>query len=93
MVLETLCQDCQKLLKSQTDLKESEKKILKFIHHFQNTHLKSPSYTEIQLGSGIKSSSNCQRYLKNLKLKLYIDFTPGLARDIKILRTEGWLNG
>ena len=92
MVLETLCQDCQKLLKSQTDLKESEKKILKFIHHYQNTHLKSPSYTEIQLGLDMKSDSNLSRYLADLKLKLYIDFTPGLARDIKILRTEGWLD-
>ena len=93
MVLEILCQDCQKLLKSQTDLKESEKKILKFIHHFQNTHLKSPSYTEIQLGLDMKSDSNLSRYLADLKRKLYIDFTPGSARDIKILRKEGWLNG
>jgi hypothetical protein len=30
--------------------------------------------------------------LQGLKKKLYIDFTPALARDIKILRTEGWLN-
>jgi hypothetical protein len=31
--------------------------------------------------------------LRDLKRNLYIDFTPGLARDIKILRKEGWLDG
>jgi len=92
MVLEILCQNCQELLKSQKDLKDLEKKILRFIHHYQTTHLKSPSYTEIQLGLEIKSNNNLQRYLKDLKRNLYIDFTPGLARDIKILRKEGWLN-
>jgi len=92
MVLEILCQNCQELLKSQRDLKDSEKKILRFINHYQKTKKFSPSYSEIQLGLGIKSDSNLSRYLVNLKRKLYIDFTPGLARDIKILRKEGWLN-
>jgi len=93
MVLEILCQNCQELLKSQRGLKDSEKKILRFINHYQITKKLSPSYIEIQHSCDIKSSNNLQRYLRDLKRNLYIDFTPGLARDIKILRKEGWLDG
>ena len=92
MVLESLCQNCQELLKSQRGLKDLEKKILRFINHYQTTKKLSPSYLEIQHFCDIKSISNLHRYLQGLKKKLYIDFTPALARDIKILRTEGWLD-
>tara|TARA_R100001510_G_scaffold14047_1_gene11208 strand:- start:272 stop:553 length:282 start_codon:yes stop_codon:yes gene_type:complete len=92
MVLEILCQNCRESLGSRIQLKKLEKKILNFIHHYQIKEKLSPSYTEIQHSCDIKSSSNLQRYLKDLKRKLYIDFTPGSARDIKILRKEGWLD-
>lgn len=92
MELVKICPSCQQPLNSIKDLKKIEIKILKFINHFQKTHQFSPSYLEIQHGLGIKSSSNLQRYLKDLKRKKFIDFIPASARDIKILKIEGWLN-
>tara|TARA_R100000426_G_scaffold86939_1_gene69681 strand:+ start:5311 stop:5592 length:282 start_codon:yes stop_codon:yes gene_type:complete len=92
MVLENLCQNCRELLDSKVKLKKLEKKILNFIHNYQINQNLSPSYLEILKNCDIKSSSNLQRYLKDLKEKLFIDFTPGSARDIRILRKEGWLD-
>lgn len=92
MVLENLCQNCRELVDSRVQLRKLEKKILNFIHNYQTNQKLSPSYIEIQKNCDIKSSSNLQRYLKNLKEKLFIDFTPGSARDITILRKEGWLD-
>lgn len=91
MVLEILCQKCRESLKSHTNLKDIEIKILQFIQNFQIKNKLSPSYIEIQQAVGIKSMKSLSKFLKNLKEKLYIDFIPAKPRGIKILRKD-WQN-
>lgn len=66
-------------------LTAKEKAVLEFIENQLRRSGISPSYQEIKDHFGLASYNSIQNYLKQLKEKSYIDFSPNQKRAIQIL--------
>ena len=73
-----------------TRLGETQKKVLRFIHDYQQQHGESPTVREICDGLDLNTPSLGHHHLRGLEVKQYIRRRSNTARSIEIIRWD-WL--
>ncbi len=67
-------------------LTQKQLDLLKFILDFQNEHMISPSYDQMQKGMGLKSKSSIYALLRRLEERGFVERMGRKARSLKIVR-------
>ena len=67
-------------------LTERQREVLEFIEQFRKTHGRYPTFKQITVSLGFKSTATIQFHIKGLQEKGYISREPYGRRDFKILQ-------